>query len=62
MLPAMIGAFVASFTSHTLGLEKFEVNLNQTINMTNAKNVIAIIVLGIAFGIVGRLFSVLLQK
>lgn len=62
MLPAMIGAFVASFTSHTLGLEKFEVNLNQTINMTDAKNVIAIIVLGIAFGIVGRLFSVLLQK
>lgn len=62
ILPAMIGAFVASFTSHTLGLEKFEVNLNQTINMTDAKNGIAIIVLGIAFGIVGRLFSVLLQK
>ena len=62
ILPAMIGAFVASFTSHTLGLEKFEVNLNQTINMTDAKNVIAIIVLGIAFGIAGRLFSVLLQK
>ena len=62
ILPAMIGAFVASFTSHTLGLEKFEVNLNQTINMTDAKNGIAIIVLGIAFGIAGRLFSVLLQK
>lgn len=62
ILPAMIGAFVASFTSHTLGLEKFEVNLNQTINMTDAKNGIAIIVLGIAFGIVGRLFSVFLQK
>ena len=62
MLPAMIGAFVASFTSHTLGLEKFEVNLTQTINMANANNVIAIIALGIAFGLTGRLFSVLLQK
>lgn len=62
MLPAMIGAFVASFTSHTLGLEKFEVNLSQTINMTDVNNVIVIIVLGVSFGIAGRLFSVLLHK
>ena len=61
LLPAITAAFVASFTSHTLGLEKFAVELNETINITDAKTVIIIIILGLAFGIVGRIFSYLLQ-
>ena len=52
---------MASFTSHSLGLEKFAVELNETINMSDAKTVIIIIILGLAFGIVGRIFSYLLQ-
>ena len=59
--PAITAAFVASFTSHSLGLEKFAVELNETINMSDAKTVIIIIILGLAFGIVGRIFSYLLQ-
>ena len=44
-----------------MGLEKFAVELNETINMSDAKTVIIIIILGLAFGIVGRIFSYLLQ-
>ena len=61
LLPAITAAFVASFTSHSLGLEKFAVELNETINMSDGKTVIIIIILGLAFGIVGRIFSYLLQ-
>ena len=61
LLPAITAAFVASFTSHTLGLEKFVVELNETINISDVKTVIGIIILGLAFGIVGRIFSYLLQ-
>lgn len=61
LLQAITAAFVASFTSHSLGLEKFSVELNETINMSDAKTVIIIIILGLAFGIVGRIFSYLLQ-
>ena len=61
LLPAITAAFVAFFTSHSLGLEKFAVELNETINMSDAKTVIIIIILGLAFGIVGRIFSYLLQ-
>lgn len=61
LLPAFIAAYIASFTSHLLGLEKFSVNITDTINFSGI-GVIQIILLGIAFGIVGRLFSVLLSK
>lgn len=61
LLSAITAAFVASFTSHSLGLEKFSVELNETINMSDVKTVIIIIILGLAFGIVGRIFSYLLQ-
>ena len=61
LLPAIIGAFVASFTSHLLGLEKFAVELKGTVDFSNIKIVVAVIILGLAFGIVGRLFSKLLQ-
>ena len=42
LLPAITAAFVASFTSHSLGLEKFSVELNETINMPD--DLMAIIV------------------
>ena len=61
LLPAIIGAFVASFTSHSLGLEKFAVELKSTVDLSNMKIVAIVIILGLAFGIVGRLFSKLLQ-
>lgn len=61
LLPAIIGAFVASYTSHFLGLEKFAVELKGTIDFSNIKIMVAVIILGLAFGIVGRLFSKLLQ-
>lgn len=61
LLPAITASFVASFTSHSLGLEKFVVELNETINISDVKTVIGIIILGLAFGIVGRIFSYLLQ-
>ena len=61
LLPAIIGAFVASYTSHFLGLEKFAVELKGTIDCSNIKIMVAVIILGLAFGIVGRLFSKLLQ-
>lgn len=61
LLPAIIGAFVASYTSHFLGLEKFAVELKGTVDFSNIKIVVAVIILGLAFGIVGRLFSKLLQ-
>lgn len=57
MLPSMIGAFVAAFTSKTLGLSKFSVNIVETIKIADVKTGISIVILGIAFGIVGRLFS-----
>ncbi len=47
--PGNNGSFVASFTSHSLGLEKFAVELNETINMSDAKTVIIIIILGLTF-------------
>mgnify|MGYP005873808975 CR=1 FL=1 len=57
LLPAIIGAFVASYTSHFLGLEKFAVELKGTVDFSNIKIVVAVIILGLAFGIVGRIFS-----
>ena len=61
VIVAIIGAFVASFTSHSLGLEKFAVELKSTVDLSNMKIVAIVIILGLAFGIVGRLFSKLLQ-
>lgn len=61
ILPAFVGAYVASTTSHLLGLEKFFVNINDTI-LTDEKVVVKIIVLGIVFGLTGRFFSFSLSK
>ena len=61
LLPALIGAYTASITSHELGLEKFQVELTDTLNL-NVKNGGELILLGILFGIAGFLFSNLLKK
>ena len=60
-LPAFVGAYVASTTSHLLGLEKFFVNINDTIPI-DEKAVVKIIILGIAFGLAGKAFSYSLSK
>ncbi len=61
-LPSLIAAVTASTVSHTLGLEKFEVPLKQSFNLSEPKIMFYIIVLGVAFGLTGRVFSVLLKK
>ena len=62
LFPAFIGAFSASYTSHFLGLEKFSVKITQTINTNDFKNIFLMIILGILFGFVGKLFSLSLAK
>ena len=61
LLPAFVGAYVASTTSHLLGLEKFFVNVNDTI-LIDEKAIVKIIILGIAFGLAGKAFSFSLSK
>lgn len=61
LLPAFVGAYVASTTSHLLGLEKFFVNINDTTSI-DEKAVVKIIILGIAFGLAGKAFSFSLSK
>lgn len=62
LFPALIGTFSASYTSHFLGLEKFSVKITQTINTNDFKNIFLMIILGILFGLAGRLFSLSLAK
>ena len=57
LLPALASAYIAAFTSHSLGLEKFSVAIKNTINLTGTKTIISVIILGILFGLTGRLFS-----
>ena len=57
LLPGVIASFTASYTSHFLGLEKFSVNIQQSINMNDLKNMMLMILVGIILGIVGRIFS-----
>ena len=45
LLPAFVGAYVASTTSHLLGLEKFFVNINDTISI-DEKAVVKIVNIG----------------
>lgn len=54
LLPGFIASFIASYTSHFLGLEKFSVNIQQYANVNDMKHIMLMILLGIIFGIVGR--------
>ena len=62
LLPALIASYTASTTSHLLGLEKFAVDIQEIWQIGNIKNVVILVILGLAFGLTGRCFSVLLQK
>ena len=62
LLPALIASYTAAYTSHTLGLEKFYVPLKDTLEISDAGMAVRLIVLGIIFGLTGRLFSFLLAK
>lgn len=61
LLPAMISAYTAAFTSHILGLEKFTVVIGEKLDLSEIKVTLNLIILGILFGLVGRLFSGTLQ-
>ena len=62
LLPALIASYTASTTSHLLGLEKFAVDVQEIWKIGDVKNAGILIILGLAFGLTGRCFSVLLQK
>lgn len=62
LFPAFIGAFSASYTSHFLGLEKFSVEITQSMSINNFKSMLLVIIMGILFGFVGKLFSLSLAK
>lgn len=62
LLPAMIASYTASTTSHLLGLEKFSVDVQEVWKIGDVKNAGILITIGLAFGLTGRCFSVLLQK
>lgn len=62
LLPALIASYTASTTSHLLGLEKFSVDVQEIWKIGDVKNAGILVIIGLAFGLTGRCFSVLLQK
>lgn len=55
--PILLAAFTASWTSHWLGLEKFQSILSDTEQLA----LIPLILLGLAFGVIGNLFALSLE-
>lgn len=60
LLPALTASFVASYTSHFLGLEKFSVTINETF-VFSISTIVKIILIGVLFGIAGGGFAHILQ-
>lgn len=60
LVPTLIGSFVASGTSHLLGLEKFSHLVETPLNL-NVTTFLKLALLGIAFGLVGNLFALSLS-
>lgn len=58
---ALLSAYTASQTSHFLGLEKFAVPVKENLKLTDMRVVLLVLVLGIVFGLTGRLFASLLK-
>ena len=56
LLPALVGAHFASYTSHALGLEKFSATLELNLNISLFL-IIKLVMAGIIFGIVGGTFA-----
>lgn len=61
LLPALAAAFVASYTSSFLGLEKFAILVKDEISM-DPLTVVKIILVAIVFGIVGGAFASVLSR
>ena len=61
ILPALIASLVAAQTSHFLGLEKFSYAVTKLPTL-NLLIIMKLVVIGIAFGLIGFLFSWLLGK
>ena len=60
LLPALAAAFIASTTSHLLGLEKFTYLIQDNLNL-DAANIVRLLILALCFGFVGRAFAALLE-
>lgn len=61
-LPAIVAAFTASEVSHALGLEKYQVPVKAGFTLSNPKTFFWLILLGIVFGITGKIFAVFLKN
>lgn len=61
LYPATIAAFVASWTSHTLGLEKFTQVISDKLSLS-PQVFLQLLLLGLIFGLTGKLFAYLLGK
>ena len=59
LYPAAIAAFVASWTSHTLGLEKFTQVISAKLSLS-PQVFLQLLLLGVIFGLTGKLFAYLL--
>ena len=59
LYPATIAAFVASWTSHTLGLEKFSQLVSDKLSLS-PQVFLQLLLLGVIFGLTGKLFAYLL--
>lgn len=61
LYPATIAAFVASWTSHTLGLEKFTQVVSDKLSLS-PQVFLQLLLLGLIFGLTGKLFAYLLGQ
>nr|WP_317356833.1 chloride channel protein [uncultured Tyzzerella sp.] len=61
LVPAITASFMASATSHFLGLEKFTFALSSNLSL-NFTLILKLIFLGIIFGLIGGSFAILLKK
>ena len=60
LLPVTVAAFTASWTSHSLGLEKFTHHIPESMEL-NFSSLVTFALLGLVFGLVGNLFAVSLS-
>lgn len=60
LIPALVAAYTASTTSHLLGLEKFQHPLSESISLSPVL-IGQLLLLAIAFAVVGNLFALLLS-
>ncbi len=61
LLPAVMAAYIASFTSHFLGLEKFSVAVNDAFSWT-PETIVKLLFVAAIFGVTGGGFAYLLGK